>query len=74
MSAYDYELPEEAIAQVPMERRDQARLLVALDPDRPVEHRQVTDLPELLEPGDVLVVNETRVLPALDCFVACAVE
>src|SRR5439155_8311569 len=64
MSAYDYELPEEAIAQVPMERRDQARLLVALDPDRPVEHRQVTDLPELLEPGDVLVVNETRVLPA----------
>jgi S-adenosylmethionine:tRNA ribosyltransferase-isomerase len=64
MSAYDYELPEEAIAQVPVEPRDSARLLVALDPGGAVGHRRVADLPDLLEPGDLLVVNETRVLPA----------
>ena len=64
MSAFDYELPESAIAQTPVEPRDAARLLVATDPAGAVEHRRVADLPDLLAEGDVLVVNETRVLPA----------
>jgi S-adenosylmethionine:tRNA ribosyltransferase-isomerase len=62
--AYDYDLPADRIAQVPAEPRDSARLLVALDPTGPEEHRRVSDLPELLGPGDLLVVNETRVNPA----------
>ena len=64
MSLYDYDLPPEAIAQTPTEPRDAARLLVDLLPSDRAQHRRVADLPELLQPGDLLVVNETRVLPA----------
>jgi S-adenosylmethionine:tRNA ribosyltransferase-isomerase len=64
MEVPTYELPEAAIAQTPVEPRDAARLLVALAPDGSVEHRRVTDLPTLLGPGDLLVVNTSRVLPA----------
>jgi S-adenosylmethionine:tRNA ribosyltransferase-isomerase len=64
MSAYDYDLPASAIAQTPVEPRDAARLLVALDPNGAVAHRQVSDLADVLDEGDLLVVNETRVLPA----------
>src|SRR4051812_25177520 len=64
MSAYDYELPGSAIAQTPVEPRDAARLLVATAESGTVAHRRVADLPKLLEDGDLLVVNETRVLPA----------
>jgi len=64
MDAYDYPLPEAAIAQSPAEPRDAARLLVATDPTGRVVHRTVSDLAELLEPGDVLVLNDTRVVPA----------
>src|SRR5437763_8079776 len=64
MSAYDYDLPVSAIAQTPVEPRDAARLLVATDPDGAVAHKRVSDLPDLLAEGDLLVVNETRVLPA----------
>src|SRR3954447_8706895 len=60
----DYDLPEEAIAQEPAEPRHAARLLVAVAPDGAVSHRTVGDLPDLLQSGDLLVVNETRVLPA----------
>jgi S-adenosylmethionine:tRNA ribosyltransferase-isomerase len=60
----DYDLPPQAIAQRPMEPRDGARLLVGLDPSGAVDHRRVADLPELVGPGDLLVVNTTRVLPA----------
>lgn len=63
MDEYDYPLPDVAIAQVPAEPRESARLLVA-DAGGHVAHRQVRDLPELLGPGDVLVVNDTRVIPA----------
>jgi S-adenosylmethionine:tRNA ribosyltransferase-isomerase len=62
-AAFDYDLPVAAIAQHPLAERDAARLLV----DRgagPPEHRIVRDLPDLLEPGDLLVLNTTRVLPA----------
>ena len=61
---FDYELPERAIAQVPTEPRDAARLLVDRGPASPPAHRTVADLAELAGPGDVLVVNDTRVLPA----------
>ena len=58
----DYDLPPDAIAQTPSPQRDQARLLV--DEAGAIAHRRVSDLPELLGPGDVVVVNDTRVLPA----------
>ena len=59
---FDYNLPNRAIAQQPVEPRSAARLLVDLG--QGIAHRTVADLPDLLEPGDVLVVNETKVLPA----------
>ncbi|MFQ5556606.1 MAG: tRNA preQ1(34) S-adenosylmethionine ribosyltransferase-isomerase QueA [Acidimicrobiales bacterium] len=58
----DYELPARAIAQVPAAHRDEARLLV--DAGEAVAHRRVAELPELLSAGDLVVVNDTRVLPA----------
>lgn len=63
MADYDYELPASAIAQTPIEPRDAARLLVDRGADAP-EHRSVRDLADLLRPGDLVVVNDTRVLPA----------
>lgn len=59
-----YELPEAAIAQQPAEPRDSSRLLVDRGPTAAPEHRLTRDLPELLSPGDVLVVNNSRVMPA----------
>jgi S-adenosylmethionine:tRNA ribosyltransferase-isomerase len=64
MDDYDYGLPDRAVAQAPADPRDAARLLVSVDPGQPAAHRHVRDLPELLEPGDILVVNDTRVIPA----------
>ena len=63
LSDIDYELPEKLIAQHPVEPRDSARLLVATNP-RQIEHKHVADLVDFLEAGDVMVVNDTRVLPA----------
>lgn len=62
ISDFDYELPEELIAQVPVEPRDSARLLVDGGDRR--HHAHVRDLAEMVGPGDVLVVNDTRVIPA----------
>ena len=59
---FDYDLPAEAIAQEPMDDRPSARLLDTTGGW--VVHRTVRDLPLLLGPGDVVVVNDTRVLPA----------
>ncbi len=59
-----YELPDAAIAQQPADPRDSSRLLVDRGPDVPPEHRLTRDLPELLSPGDVLVVNDSRVMSA----------
>ena len=64
MNELDYDLPGDAIAQTPVEPRDAARLLVDRGAGAPVEHRHVRDLPSLLQPGDLVVVNDTRVLPA----------
>ena len=57
-----YELPLASIAQTPLERRDEARLLV--DCGTEIRHSRVTALPELLRKGDLVVVNNTRVLQA----------
>jgi S-adenosylmethionine:tRNA ribosyltransferase-isomerase len=63
LSDFDYELPADRIAQTPVEPRDAARLLVDRGSAAP-HHRHVRDLPEILRPGDLLVVNETKVIPA----------
>lgn len=63
-SDFFYELPEELIAQTPIERRDASRLLVLDKKTGEMEHRHFYDLPEYLHPGDCLVLNDSRVLPA----------
>jgi len=63
LSAYDYELPPAQVAQHPLEQRDSSRLLY-LPTDGGQRDLNFRDLPGLLKPGDLLVVNETRVLPA----------
>src|SRR5262245_43924607 len=60
----NYALPAELIAQVPCAERDQSRLLVVRRAAGTIGHRTFLDLPELLAPGDLLVLNDTRVLPA----------
>ncbi len=60
----DYDLPPDLIAQRPVEPRDHARLLVVHRHLETIEHRHAFDLPELLDAGDLIVVNDTRVLPA----------
>jgi S-adenosylmethionine:tRNA ribosyltransferase-isomerase len=61
---FDYHLPEHLIAQHPAARRDESRLLVVRRGEASLEHRTFRDLPELLAPGDLLVLNDTKVLPA----------
>ena len=63
-SEFDYDLPLELIAQEPPERRDGARMLVLDRAARTIEHRRFADLPAYLRPNDLLVVNDTRVIPA----------
>jgi S-adenosylmethionine:tRNA ribosyltransferase-isomerase len=63
-SELDYELPRELIAQRPLERRDDSRLLVYDRESGAIEHAVFSDLPGLLPPDTLLVVNDTRVLPA----------
>ena len=61
---FDYPLPPELIAQTPAPARDQSRLLVVHRAEERFEHRRFGDLPEYLRPGDVLVLNDSRVIPA----------
>ncbi len=61
---YDYALPEELIAQRPPSRRQDARMLVLDRARQTIEHRQFIELPQFVRPGDLLVLNDTRVQPA----------
>ena len=63
VSDFDFDLPNDRIALRPVSPRDRARLLV-VRPGAPLEDRLVRDLPDLLQPGDALVFNDTRVIPA----------
>jgi len=63
-SDFDFELPPELIAQQPLARRDDSRLMVLIRARETIEHRYFRDLPELIPGGDVLVLNRTRVLRA----------
>ncbi|NLY88279.1 MAG: tRNA preQ1(34) S-adenosylmethionine ribosyltransferase-isomerase QueA [Firmicutes bacterium] len=61
---FDYTLPEELIAQYPLDRRDRSRLLVLERESNRLHHAGFTDLPAWLNPNDLLVFNDTRVIPA----------
>lgn len=63
-SDFAFDLPQELIAQHPLERRDSSRLLCLDRRDGSVRHRQFRDIQELLRPGDVLVMNDSRVMPS----------
>ena len=63
-SDFYYDLPQELIAQTPPDRRDASRLMVLDKSTGAVEHKHFYDLPSLLRPGDCLVLNDSRVLPA----------
>ena len=64
LSDYDYDLPRELIAQRPVERRGDSRMMVLHRDAQLIEHRQFCELKRFLQPGDLLVLNDTRVLPA----------
>ena len=64
VSEFNYELPEELIAQTPIEKRDESRLMVLNKKQQTIEHKTFKNIIDYLEPGDVLVRNNTKVLPA----------
>ena len=64
LDAYNYDLPQELIAQTPIEQRDSSRLMVVHRSERRFEHRVFTDVLDYLRPGDVMVFNDSRVFPA----------
>ena len=64
LEEFDYYLPEELIAQVPIEKRDESRLLVVDKNEKTIEHKVFKNIIDYLEPGDCLVRNNTKVIPA----------
>ena len=64
VSDFKYELPEELIAQTPIEKRDESRLMILDREEKKIEHKIFKDIINYLKPGDVLVRNNTKVLPA----------
>ena len=64
VSEFNYNLPEELIAQVPLEKRDESRLMVLDREKQTIEHKVFKDIIDYLEPGDCLVRNNTKVIPA----------
>jgi S-adenosylmethionine:tRNA ribosyltransferase-isomerase len=64
LSDYDYNLPRELIAQRPLKRREDSHMMVLHRAEQTIEHRQFHELKTFLDPGDLLVLNDTRVLPA----------
>ena len=63
-SDFYYDLPQELIAQTPVEPRNSSRLMILHKDSGELEHRIFKDLPEYLRPGDCLILNDTRVIPA----------
>ena len=63
-SDFDFDLPQELIAQTPILNRDQSRLLVLDKKTGDIEHHIFKDIVNYLNPGDVLVINDTKVIPA----------
>ncbi len=61
---FNYNLPEELIAQTPLKKRDESRLMVLDRKEKTIEHKVFKDIIEYLKPGDVLVRNNTKVIPA----------
>jgi S-adenosylmethionine:tRNA ribosyltransferase-isomerase len=64
LSEFEFDYPEDQVAQYPAEPRDDCRLMIVDRQDESFEHCQFSDLPDLFDPGDVLVVNDTKVYPA----------
>ena len=64
VSEFNYELPKELIAQHPYDKRDEARLMVLDREKQTIEHKVFKDIIDYLNPGDCLVINNTKVLPA----------
>ena len=64
LSEFNYDLPKELIAQTPIEKRDEARLMVLDKNNKSVEHKIFKDILDYLKPGDCLVRNNTKVIPA----------
>ncbi len=64
LSEFDYELPEELIAQMPADKRQNSRMLVMNRANHNIEHKHFYDIVDLIEPGSLLVLNDTKVLPA----------
>lgn len=64
LSDFDYDLPEELIAQDPLEKRDNSRLMILDKKTGEIEHKYFYDIKEYLRPGDCLVINNTKVIPA----------
>ena len=64
VSDFNYDLPEELIAQTPLEKRDESRLMVLDRKNQTIEHKTFKDIVDYLEPGDCLVRNNTKVIPA----------
>lgn len=64
LSEYDYNLPEELIAQMPADKRENSRMMVLNRKNRTILHKHFYDIVDLIEPGSLLVMNNTKVLPA----------
>lgn len=64
VAEFNYELPEELIAQTPIQKRDESRLMILNKQAKTIEHKVFKDIIEYLQPGDVLVRNNTKVIPA----------
>lgn len=64
VTEFDYDLPQELIAQIPLQKRDESRLMVLNREDKTIQHKVFKDIIDYLEPGDCLVRNNTKVIPA----------
>jgi len=64
VSEFDYSYPHEIIAQTPAEKRDHSRLMILDRSDKSIKHKLFHEIIDYLEPGDLLVLNDTKVIPA----------